>query len=101
MVNTPPPPNPAPQPGDGSATNQGHIDRDVNSILANLNHEQLASIVAAAVSFISICAWENHAVAETFQYKRDTEMVVADRVVAIDLESVAVQDTRVDRQTSC
>jgi hypothetical protein len=50
MVNTPPPPNPAPQPGDSNATNQGHIDRDVNSILANLNHEQLASIVAAAVS---------------------------------------------------
>lgn len=51
MVSTPPPPNPAPQPGDANASStQGGIDRDVNSILANLNHEQLASIVAAAVS---------------------------------------------------
>ncbi|UZJ54227.1 hypothetical protein CBS101457_003547 [Exobasidium rhododendri] len=49
MANTPPPPHPAPLPNDGNASNnQGGIDRDVNSILANLNHEQLASIVAAA-----------------------------------------------------
>lgn len=54
MANTPPPPNPAPQPNDGNASNnQGGIDRDVNSILANLNHEQLASIVAAAVSTLA------------------------------------------------
>lgn len=51
MSSTPPPPNPAPAPDDGNgATGQGGIDRDVNSILANLNQEQLASIVAAAVS---------------------------------------------------
>lgn len=34
----------------GAPVAQGGIDRDVNSILANLNQEQLASIVAAAVS---------------------------------------------------
>lgn len=54
MANTPPPPNPVPaaeQTDDaGAAGGQGGLDRDVNSILANLNQEQLASIVAAAVS---------------------------------------------------
>lgn len=55
MANTPPPPNPAPQPGDANASNsQGGIVRDVSSILANLNQEQLASIVAAAVSTITV-----------------------------------------------
>lgn len=52
MVNTPPASDAMPAPDvhqDDGVTNTGH-DEDVNDMLAKLDPEQLASIVAAAVS---------------------------------------------------